>query len=287
VIGATVKPPETGCCTWRWAVLAAPWLIAGCSPEPAAPPPSDVAEPCDASTDVDQSLHFNGVTDFMTTGTANFPTASDRQTLSMWVRPSDLVGQQTFMTLRRDVRSGVTLGIRNGNVAAWAVFGDHILVQAALTPAATATTDWHHVAYVQDMADAGMLFSTLYIDGVAVAMGDGNMNNLNPLSSWIGSFDGEPADAISSDGAFFGGNLDEIRIWAVARTPAGIVEDMQGTVAAGEPGLVAYFNCRFVCGTRMPDLSGNGNDATLGGGDPQYMPTLSADVPPLRDGGGF
>jgi hypothetical protein len=42
-----------------------------------------------------------------------------------------------------------------------------------------------------------------------------------------------------------------------------------------------------VCGTRMPDLSGNGNDATLGGGNPSYMPTLAADVPPLRDGGGF
>ncbi|MGA3120483.1 MAG: LamG domain-containing protein [Polyangiaceae bacterium] len=286
MIGA-LRARATGCFAWRWAVLAGPGLVAGCSPEPPALSLTDIPGPCDASTDVHRSLHFDGVTDFMTTGTAGFPTASDRQTLSMWVRPSDLSGQQTFVTLRRDVRSGVTFGIRNGNIAAWAVFGDHILVQAALSPAATATTDWHHVAYVQDIADAGMLSSTLYIDGVAVAMGDGNTNNLNPLFSWIGSFDGEPADAVSSDGAFFGGNLDEIRIWAVARTPAGILEDMQGTVTPGEPGLVAYFNCSFVCGTRMPDLSGNGNDATLGGGNPSYMPTLAADVPPLRDGGGF
>jgi hypothetical protein len=43
---------------------------------------------------------------------------------------------------------------------------------------------------------------------------------------------------------------------------------------------MAYFDCNAIEGTRLPDQSGNGNDATLGGGILAYMPTLvPSDVP--------
>lgn len=253
-----------------WGLL----VVAGCGSEIAAVTPSDVPDPCDASSGVNLALHFNGTSDFMTTGTAGFPTASDPQTLSMWVRSSDVStpSVQPFIVLRRDERSGVALGIQNGTLQAWVVYGGRTLVQAATLPAA----GWHHVAYVQNPTpDGGGPASTLYIDGTQSATGPPNSTNLTPLSSWIGSFDGY------GDGGFFAGDLDEIRVWAVARTPAGIVEDMQGRVDAGQPGLVAYFNCNVVCGSRVPDLSGEGNDGTLGGGDPRFMPTLVASTVPL------
>jgi hypothetical protein len=68
--------------------------------------------------------------------------------------------------------------------------------------------------------------------------------------------------------------MDEIRIWKVARSAAQIVAEMMGQLTASEPGLAAHFNCNAANGTRVPDDSGNGNDATLGGGDPTHMPTL-------------
>jgi hypothetical protein len=251
-----------------------PLLVAGCGSGVAAGAASYVPDPCDASSGVNLALHFNGVSDFMTTGTAGFPTASDPQTLSMWVRSSDVStpSVQPFVVLRRDERSGVALGIQNGTLQAWVIYGGRTLVQAASVPAG----GWHHVAYVQNPTpDGGGPASMLYIDGTQSAAGPQNSTNLTPLSSWVGSFDGY------ADGGFFAGDLDEIRIWSVARTPAGILEDMQGRVDAGQPGLVAYFNCNVVCGSRVPDLSGEGNDGTLGGGDPRFMPTLVASTVPL------
>lgn len=98
-------------------------------------------------------------------------------------------------------------------------------------------------------------------------------DDLTPVAWWIGSLDGTDES--------FAGDIDEIRIWSIARTGDEVAEEMLGQVSAEEPGLVAYFNCNAIHGTRVPDESGNGNDATLGGGDPRYMPTLvPSDVPP-------
>jgi hypothetical protein len=100
------------------------------------------------------------------------------------------------------------------------------------------------------------------------------MNNQIPTTSWLGTLDGYSQ--------FFAGEMDEIRIWSVARKGPDILAEMQGTVATDAPGLLAYFDCNEVCGTRMPDQSGNGNDATLGGGVSALTPQLvvAADVPP-------
>ena len=79
----------------------------------------------------------------------------------------------------------------------------------------------------------------------------------------------------------YAGDMDEIRIWHLARSSDEVLQDMQGLVGSQEPGLVAYFDCDAIEGTRVHDESGNGNDATLGGGNPAYMPTLvPSAVPP-------
>jgi hypothetical protein len=82
----------------------------------------------------------------------------------------------------------------------------------------------------------------------------------------MGSFDG-----LSS---FYSGDLDELRIWNIARSATEVLEDMQGQVSDRASGLVAYFNFNTIQGDVVPDESGNGNNATLGGGDPSAMPTV-------------
>jgi len=212
-------------------------------------------------------LSFDGLDDYASTGTAGFPAGNTPQTLSLWVMYASASGTQAFVTLRSDFASGVMLGIRDGVLGAFPVYtlSSKALV-AAPTPPPPLT--WFHLAYVYDGTTA-----FLYIDGTAVATNAASPNIQIPTTSWLGSIDGYSE--------FFAGEMDEIRIWSVARKAADVLADMQGSVPDGAPGLVAYFDCNEVCGTRMPDESGNGNDATLGGGDPTLMPQLvAASIPP-------
>jgi hypothetical protein len=211
------------------------------------------------------ALHFDGVGDFATSGTAGFPTGSSPQTISLWVRypPLGDAGNltQAFVVLRRDAASGIALGFRNGALAAWTIYGTKTLVQAPTLPAAGV---WHHVALVLSPNDAGSEAVTLYVDGVVSASASAAPNELTPVSCWIGTLDGMTY--------LYAGDMDEIRVWVVARTQAQIVEEMNGEIPGPQPGLVALFDGDGIDGARLPDKSGNGNDATLGGGDPSRMP---------------
>jgi hypothetical protein len=69
-------------------------------------------------------------------------------------------------------------------------------------------------------------------------------------------------DPSFSSGEYFHGQLDDIRIWNVARTPEQILAGMNSRLTGKEPGLVAWWN--FEDGTGK-DASGRGNDAILGG----------------------
>jgi hypothetical protein len=224
----------------------------------------DAEAPYDGTTESlpNGALEF-GTGDFATTGTAGFPTANAPQAISLWVQYATGSGSQVFLSLRSDFASGVNLGIHDGQIAAWPVYPGPVLVATSTLPTAGA---WHHVAFVLDRTDAGAPSETLYVDGVAAATATVAPDKLTPLASWIGSLDGTSDD--------FAGVMDEIRIWNVARTSAQIQDDMNGTTAADAPGLAAYFDCDSIHGTRVPDVSGNGNDATLGGGNPARMPSL-------------
>lgn len=71
------------------------------------------------------------------------------------------------------------------------------------------------------------------------------------------------------DDARYQGELDEVRIWNLAKTQEQIIADASVTLNAG-PGLVASYDFnQGVPGsdnsglTNLPDISGNGNDGAL------------------------
>jgi hypothetical protein len=228
--------------------------------------------PADASDlpDGDYALAFNGTTDYATTGTGGFPAGAHPQTLSFWARPARYSGTQVIVTLRRAMESGIVVGIRNGSFEAWQIYGSRTLVHAPSAPDAGA---WHHVAYVFDLPDGGTGVARLYVDGAQVASASASPNARINLASWIGSLDG-----LSE---FYAGDLDELRIWAVARTASEVHDEMAGTIADGSVGLVAYYDFNEGDPTFVPDLSGHGNNATLGGGDPAATPVrVLSDVGP-------
>jgi hypothetical protein len=75
--------------------------------------------------------------------------------------------------------------------------------------------------------------------------------------------------------------MDEVRVWSIARAPADIQKDMLHRVPATDPGLVAYWTFDDgQNGGRSLDVTGAGDDVTLGDGVAERMPSrVVSDAP--------
>jgi hypothetical protein len=116
---------------------------------------------------------------------------------------------------------------------------------------------WHHVAGLYD----GSTMS-LYLDGVLVGTQTTTIRTGDkPIVI------GKRVDADQ----YFNGQLDEIRVWKIARTAAQIRDNMANSLQGDEPGLMAYYRMdqQAVAGqTTLYDQTLNGNDGTLTNMDP-------------------
>jgi len=121
-------------------------------------------------------------------------------------------------------------------------------------------SQWHHVAFTFNSSNQ---LGTLYLDGTSVASATfgGNMTGSGKArlsaSTW------------ATDG-FFNGDIDEVRIWNVARTQTEIQNNWSSTIDPTTTGLVAYyrFDEGISSGTNtgvssLLDLTSYKNNATL------------------------
>jgi hypothetical protein len=212
------------------------------------------------------ALSFDGAKDYATAGDAGFPIALGPQTLEMWINSEQASGTQDFLVLRTDFSSGVQVGFHDGALAAWRVYADRVLVASPVTPPADT---WFHVAYSYDGTT-----HLLYVDGALADSETAVPDDRTPTSVWLGSADG------SSN--MFKGQMDEVRVWTTTRTAAEIAADMAHAPAGPQTGLVAYWTFDdAINGGRSIDLSGSGNDVTLGDGVAAMMPTRVASTAPV------
>ena len=210
------------------------------------------------------ALSFDGVA-YATAGDGGFAAVGSNQTIELWVNCAGFLATQDFVVLRSDLTSGVQIGIHAGALAVWRVYVDRVLVQA---PANPAPNSWHHVAYTFDTA-----VNVLYVDGAAVDTEPNPTDSHTPTSAWLGSIDGS--------NNLFKGELDEVRVWSVTRSASQVLADMQHSSGQGETGLVAYWTFDDADnGGTSRDLSGSGNDVTLGDGFVGWMPKrVPSDIP--------
>jgi len=110
---------------------------------------------------------------------------------------------------------------------------------------------WYHLAATFDGTNIQVL-----VDGVVIKSDEraGSMR-IDDSELVIGRGDPE-----YSSGEYFDGAVDEIRIWAVARSPGEIQAGMNTRMTGKERGLIAYWN--FDDGTAT-DQSGHGNRGVL------------------------
>ena len=149
-------------------------------------------------------------------------------TVELWVNFESGATDQDFVALRLNFESGVRIGIHAGTIAVRRVYVDRVLNEAPALPSANA---WHHVAYTFDLT-----FNTLYIDGVQVDAQTLPTDTRTPNLVWLGSIDGV--------NGLFRGKMDEVRVWAGARSAAQVQADMRHGPVPGNgtvDGLVAYW----------------------------------------------
>ncbi len=137
---------------------------------------------------------------------------------------------------------------------------------AAITP-----NTWTHFAGVFDSASASL---KLFINGILET-------SMTPSTLTMNRDTDQPFRMGTYDFSFhpnFKGQMDEVRIWNVARTQAEIQADMNRELSGTESGLVGYWKFNEGSGNTVYDFSPNNNDGTLHGGVTRGVMWLSIDT---------
>lgn len=238
---------------WCW--LAAVLLSAGCG-EATVAREELLSDPGPVDAPFDGALFFDGVDDYASVGTAQFPQIEQAQTLSLWLAPEPADGLEVLFTLRRGDHSGIALALEDGVPLAYNVYGPRDLVRAT-EPASPGR--WQHLALVLQGES-----SRLYLDGAEIASGRGAATNRTPVVAFIGG--------LSGSSRLYHGALDELRVYHRALSAEEVVALSRGEpLREGEP-LVLDLTFDEAAGARSYDRSGLGNHAQLGEGVPSAMP---------------
>ncbi len=227
-------------------------------------------------------LAFDGVDDYLEvadaaelsfgTGTADRPL-----TVEMWLR-ADALGRHQLLgkwgeTANQEYRlrivSGyLVLALRDQSAGA-EVSAD---TQANF---ASLAGGWHHVAATYDGRGGATAANgiTIYVDGVAVPV----WRNNNPAYVAMEDLAAPLVVGRESQGwNQYGGALDEVRLWNVARTGPQIAAARDGELTGTEPGLVGYWRLNEGTGLTATDNGPGGHTALL-----LLGPTWQAGGPPV------
>lgn len=183
----------------------------------------------------DHALTRDGTTSYVDMGDATPLKITGPLTVETWFRTTQAVGD--FVTLMGKWHTGASnasyglswsradgLGfVITDTTNAVVVAGDGLLYNDGL---------WHHAAGVWDGAQA-----LLYVDGdlADTAVGAGSPIADTALPFILGS------DNTFSPERYFAGDMDEVRVWSVARTRAQIRDGMNTPPLNTEPGLEAHW----------------------------------------------
>jgi Concanavalin A-like lectin/glucanases superfamily/Domain of unknown function (DUF5011)/Regulator of chromosome condensation (RCC1) repeat len=210
-----------------------------------------------AQSSAGNALSFNG-TNYVSISTTGSITGTF--TVEAWVNPANTNGFSEILSTRVPVdftfdmqlNSGVGLHGDIGNGGMW-------LTTAADATFAYTSNQWFHAAYVVTptnyliYANGQRVGSNSFSGGTPILYN--NIHSNITLATW---FPG--ASQLS-------GQLDEVRVWNIARTQAQIQSNMTMRLTGTEPGLVDYYRLdepNAVGATTLTlDSTGRGNRGTL------------------------
>ena len=151
--------------------------------------------------------------------------------------------------------NGYTLRCGGAGILSFALGDGTNWFEVTSSSGALKLNTWQHVAGVFDGSNA-----TLYIDGAA--SGTVNASGRSIATTNKNLYIGGSNEFYR----FFTGNIDEVRIWNIARTSGQINSAMHTDLTGDNTGLAAYYRMSDGSGTSLTDNSGKGNTGTLQSG---------------------
>ncbi|MEE9356192.1 MAG: LamG-like jellyroll fold domain-containing protein [Methylococcaceae bacterium] len=197
--------------------------------------------PTEPSENCNKSVALDGSDDWINTPDLNL---TDDFTIEAWVKLAP--GVDAVDAILGQEGNGPDLNFHQQRARLFVARNPWDVVTAN---SATQANTWTHVAITRSGSDL-----SLYINGVFDAMG--SWNSTLPIKA-LGR-----GNRYSSGG--FGGEMDEVRIWTVARSGSEINQNHTQSVSPSSQGLLAYWNFNGNSQTVM-DASG-ANNSTLGAG---------------------
>lgn len=194
-------------------------------------------------------LNFDGTNDYVNLGTSlsSALNGSSAFTLEAWINPSVLNGWNNIITDYDGTYGKFLLRVRNNNNIQF-VANSTFLNSPFTVPLNT----WTHIAAVYDGVN---MF--VYANGVLIA------SQAAPASLPSGTPQINIGSRIGSNTENFTGNIDDVRVWNIARTPEQINGSKNCELQGTEPGLLAYY--KFNQGVDLANNSGVTNlNATTG-----------------------
>ena len=221
------------------------------------------------------SVNFDGTDDYFALGNTNFTGAYSQITMEAWIKTT--TDAAVFV---RGPNAGLAelsthfFQAKNGS-GGWL-----FTVQSNTT--AIRDGNWHHLAVTYDK-DAGASTTDqvkVYFDGVSQSYSVIRPTTSEPIGA---STDHTRVGAVPWGGSHFNGDIDEIRIWNVARTAEQIADHRFSEMDGTETGLLHYYKMEVdACG--LADCTGNGLIGTPNGtGGANNLPQYTAATPAIAD----
>jgi hypothetical protein len=208
------------------------------------------------------ALNLDGSNDYVQSTYSTALNITTNLTMELWIYPTKNSGTQNVISKSSSSQNVSYIFPRTDD--GWNTFSAYFTFNGTgwtiVNTPYTSLNSWHHVAMTYDGSNV-----RIYMDGTLVktqAASGSITTNTNPL--YIGNQNGYPE--------FYGGSVDEVRIWNVVRSQAQIQANMNNELTGSESGLVAYykFNEGTPAGnntaiTTTADSSPNALNGTLNG----------------------
>ena len=183
-------------------------------------------------------------------------------TIEFWQYANAAAGQSTFIMNPDNSSNRINAHVPySGNVVYWDFGNITAGGRLSYIPSANIVGSWQHFAMVASNSGVNNPVGTgpymaIYRNGVREA-----------YKSGASSFTHTASDLVLGGGynSPFAGQLDEVRVWNIARPAVSIAADVNASLQGNETGLFAYWKMDEGKGTTTADATGHGYAGTLSG----------------------
>ena len=197
------------------------------------------------------AIDLDGTDDYVESGSNIGITGNASRTVEAWIKTTNASGQRVIVDFGTNSSAQRFSFVVNAGVL-------RIEIQGTGTATTTSVADgeWHHVAVVYDNSITNDY--ALYIDGTLEKSANLTTANTSASNLFIGKR--------ASGSSYFDGQIDEVRVWNVARSASEILENMHKELTPGsEANLVVYYQMEHTDGEITVTDSKSSNNGTWSG----------------------